>query len=340
MESTTFYPDRYFYTFGAHEASKRICSGDSLTVVCADSDNHLADGSMLPNDRRQVSTGSDLFEGNPIAGPISVEGAIPGDCLAVDILDIELDRDWGQTLLAPGHGLLSCDQLTSPGERVSEAVPWHMYRWQLDRKRDVARLENALASDPVEVPLRPMVGTIGICPPWGQQISTLLAGTHGGNMDLPLIRPGATLLMPVFQEGGFLALGDIHAAQGHGEIVGGGIETSGKVNIRVRTMKSVSVDTPKVLNDSHVYAVATHGDLRQAVELAYSGLVHLLTSAPFESNRWDLYQLISQVGVLEVGGIVIPSCCTVAAGIEHEYLPSRSQAIINEWKSMNDCSTS
>ena len=336
MESKTFFSDRFYYTFGPHDASLRIRSGDLLTVVCPDSDNRLADGSVLTNDQRQATTGSVLFEGNPVSGPIYVEEVEPGDCLAVDILEIELDRDWGRTLLAPGHGLLSSDQLSASADgetregETREAVPRHMYRWHLDRSHNVAQLENPLGSDTIEVPIRPLLGTIGVCPQWGQQISTMLAGSHGGNMDLAVIRPGSTLLLPVHQHGGLLSLGDIHAAQGHGEIVGGGIETSGKVNLRVRALKSGSVDTPRVITEDYILAIATDGDLRRATELAYSRLIHELAAEPYSCNRWDLYQLVSQIGILEVGGMVIPSCCTVAAGIQGRHLPVRCQEILCE----------
>ena len=329
----TFFSDRFYYTFGPHEASLRIRSGDMLTVVCADSDNQLADGSELSIDRRQVATGSALFEGNPVAGPIYVEDAEPGDCLAVDVLDIELDRDWGRTLLAPDHGLLSTEQLVPTTDRESSVtVPRHMYRWHLDHAKNLARLENPLGGDAVEVPIRPMLGTIGVCPQQGQEVSTMLAGSHGGNMDLAVIRPGSSLLLPVHQQGGLLALGDIHAAQGHGEIVGGGIETSGKVHLRVRVLKGARIDAPRVITKDKIFAIATNGDLRRASQWAYSRLIHWLADEPFASNRWDLYQLISQVGILEVGGMVVPSNFNVAAGIQLDCLPSRSRKLLQEMK--------
>ena len=332
MESRDFFSDRFYYTFGPHQASLRIASGDTLTVVCPDSDNQLADGSELPQDCRQPVTGSQWMEANPVAGPIYVEGTEPGNCLAVDVLRIELDRDWGRTLLAPNHGLLSGDQLVPPTDGETEAVPRHMYHWHLDGTKNVARLENPLGSDAVEVTLQPMVGTIGVCPPQGQEVSTMLAGSHGGNMDLGLIRPGSILLLPVFCPGGLLSLGDIHAAQGHGEIVGGGIETSGKVQLRVRVLKAFPIDGPRVIPAGQIFAIATDSDLRSATQGAYSRLIQWLANEPFSCNRWDLYQLISQVGVLEMGGIVVPSCSSVAAGIDVHHLPHRCRENLQEIK--------
>ena len=326
VTSPLFLSKRFFYTFGPHDPSIRVENGQSLTVVCPDSDNALADGTELTNDQRQTSPGSDLFEGNPLAGPIYVEGAKAGDCLAVKIEKIELDRDWGRTLLAPAHGLLSSDHFdlanTDPGSR--ERVPRHLYRWKLDRERATAQLENPLGEEPFEIPLHPMVGAIGVCPPWGQSISTLFAGSYGGNLDLSILDSGATIMLPVYQEGGLLLLGDIHAAQGHGEIVGGGIETSGQVHVTIRNLAGCQIAGPRIVTETHLYAVATDGDLRTAISRASGRLVDWLTD-PLGCNRWDAYQLMSQTCSFEIGGIVAESCSSVAAGIPIEHLPMHCQ---------------
>ena len=196
-----FFSPQFHYTFGSHEPLIRIESGDSFCVICPDSDNKLADDTVLPKERRQDGSGNDLFEGNPVSGPIFVQGAECGDVLAINIHDIELDRASGQTLLAPGHGLLSSDELLQPDEffsaergRNDEPVPQHMYEWSIDPIRQTATIKNPLGDQPIIVPLRPMVGTIGVCPPWGQSLSTLLADVHGGNMDLPILGSGTTIL--------------------------------------------------------------------------------------------------------------------------------------------------
>ncbi len=333
-----FFSPKFHYTFGDHEPMLRVGSGESLCVVCPDSDNGLSDGSVLPDERRQSPSGSDLFEGNPVGGPIYVEGIETGDALAVDIDAIELDRRTGQTLLAPGHGLLSSDQLVRPDELFSsdkhcahDPVPQHLYQWAIDPANQTATITNPLGDDTITVPLRPIVGTLGVCPPWGQNVSTLMADVHGGNMDLPVLGAGTTIILPVFCPGGLLMLGDLHAAQGHGEIIGGGIETSGRVTITVRGLTDLAADVPVLLTGDAIYTVATHGDLRTAISTSYAHLVHWL-AAELQLNRWDGYQLLSQTGSVSIGGMTARANNTVAAGIPTAVLPAHVQAKIDQFR--------
>jgi len=253
-----FFAARFHYTFGPHEPTLRIDSGTSLRIICPDSDNELADGTLLESGRRHQDSGTELFEGNPVAGPIYVEGAEPGDSLAVRIEEIHLDRTKGQTLLAPGHGLLPIHLLARPREDGSqEAVPKHMYFWEIDPEAWVAALVNPLGDDRMTVPLAPFIGTIGVCPHWGQSISTLLSGAFGGNMDIPAVAPGATIYLPVFRRGGLLMMGDLHAAQGHGEIIGGAIETSGKVDCTIELIKGGRLEAPRLRDAQQLMATGT-----------------------------------------------------------------------------------
>jgi acetamidase/formamidase len=302
-----------------------------IRITCPDADNGLADGTSLPRERRQPSLGAPLFEGNPLAGPIFVEGLTLHDTLVVTLNSIELTRNYGITLIAPAHGMLSRDELFGPkAATIEEAVPRHMYRWRLDTNRCVAELENPLGTESISTPLRPMLGSIGVCPSWGQSLSSLLAGVYGGNLDLPLIKPGATLFLPVYEPGGMLLLGDVHAAQGAGEIVGGGIETSGVVTITVRHQAKRTIPAPRLIVDGNIFAIATEGDLRIAVNSAYSRLLDCLTS-DLHVNRWDAYQLLSHAGIVELGGLSIASNLTVAAGLPIEQLPARCQEELLKW---------
>jgi amidase len=332
MDAQTFFSRRFHYTFGPHEPMLRVASGQILKVICPDGDNTLSDGLELPRDRRQPSAGSELFEGNPLAGPIYVEGTTINDSLAIDILDINLNRADGLTLLAPTHGLLTADDLLDTTDGAAgQGVPKHLYRWRIDNAQQTAHLTNPLGDDALAVPLRPMIGCVGVCPNWGQTISSLYAGTFGGNLDLTLIAAGATLLLPVYHAGGLLLLGDLHAAQGHGEIVGGGIETSGEATIAARRVVGRVLGAPRLITDEKIYAIATCGDLRDAVRLAYARLIEWLAKE-LSINRWDAYQVVSQAATLELGGIAAPSCCTVVAGLRRDLLPARCQPEIESWR--------
>jgi amidase len=330
MSHEPFFSRRFHYSWGPHEPTLRIESGTRLRVVCPDSDNGLADGSELPREARHVSAGTAHFEGNPLAGPIFVTGATTSDCLRVQIHSIELDDREGRTLLAPAHGFLSRDQLQQGDAAAGTQVPRHMYRWHIDRVNGTARLLNPLGDETWELPLRPMIGSIGVCPGRGEVISSLGAGQFGGNLDLPLIRAGSFVLLPVFHGGALLQLGDLHAAQGAGEIVGGGIEVSGTVDLSVARMSDYAISSPRILVDGAVFTVAVGGDLRQAVAGAYAELVQCLV-VDFELSRWDAYQIVSQTGRVELGGVVAPNCQTVAAGLPLDVLPKRCAEIVERW---------
>lgn len=321
MPAQEFFSSRFHYTFGPNAPTLSVTSGASLCVVCPDSDNELADGSILPKERRQSDIAG-LFEGNPMAGPIFVEGAAVGDCLAVRIDAIELDRATGQTLLAPGHGVLPTHLLL---ENAAEGttIPRHLFRWRIDPASDIAELVNPLGPHRVTVRLDPFVGCIGVAPPWGQSISTLLCGPFGGNMDIPAVRPGATIYLPVFVEGALLMMGDVHAAQGHGEMIGGAIETSGKVHCTITLLKHHALPSPRVRDAKCIMAIGVDAELRGAIQRAYAYLVDWLADG-FRLNRWDAYNLVSQRGSIVIGGLGMPPHA-VAAGIPLEALPQSIQ---------------
>lgn len=314
---------RYSYTFGHPVPSVELRPGDRVTIACPDSDNFRADGTPLPHDRTVAAGGglvSDPFPGNPVAGPIRIAGTQPGDALAVCIEAIDLDRPTGRTLLAPGHGLIPPPLLTI--DLPSPDVPRHMYQWNIDLAQRVARLSNPLGPPgDVVVPLRPFLGCIGVGPAHGQQISSLYAGPHGGNMDLPCFGPGALAILPIYADGAGLALGDVHAAQGHGEIVGGGIETSAKVTVSVHRLPSDELACVRAIDATRVYAVATDGDLRQAIQHANANLLRWLDRW-LGMNRFDTYQLLSQCGELILGNCVT-SPYTAAAALAIDALPRR-----------------
>ena len=311
-----FRSPQFWYTFGPHEPAIRLADGGSIRVICPDSDNQLSDGHVLSETERGKSAGSSAFQGNPMAGPIAIDGAMPGDVLAVTINAIELDCPTGQTGLAPNHGLLAGHQLDSSD---TATVPQHLYRWHIDPVAGIARLLNPLGPHSLEVPLKPFIGCIGVCPPPGQSISTLFAGSHGGNMDIPALAPGATLYLPVNVEGGLLMMGDIHAAQGHGEIIGGGIETSGTIDCTIRVIRGKVVNRPRLRDATQLMAIASDGDLRTAIQLAYSDLLNWL-AANLHMNRSDAYNLLSQTGSITIGNLVT-SPYTVGASIPNSVLP-------------------
>ena len=320
MERQTFFSSCFQYTFGAHEPTLSVTPPAALDVVCPDSDNMLADGTLLDETRKQSAAGTSLFEGNPLAGPILVQGAEIGDAVKVTIDGILLDRDFGQTLIGPDHGALPRGLLERDGPGPEACtVPRHMYSWQIDAAAGIARLANPLGSRDISVALDPFLGCLGVCPRWGQSVSSLLSGAHGGNMDLPVMKPGATVYLPVYRDGAYVMLGDIHAAQGHGEIIGGGVETSGRALCTLSVVKNWPIEGLCLRDSRAVYAVGVHCELHSAVQEASARLLDWIT-ADGSLHRWDAYHLLSQCVTFTFGGLSLPPYA-VAAGMPAECLP-------------------
>lgn len=313
---------QFQYTFGPHAPAQRVTAGGTMRLVCADCDNRLPDGSIIPTGAAS-GAGSRCFLANPMVGPIEIEGAEPGDSVSVRIERIGIAAGIGRTALAQGHGLLPAHLVAADG-----SVPGHLYEWTLDPATRRATLDNPLGPQRIELSMRPFVGCIGVCPEHGQQISTLYAGTHGGNMDLPSVAVGATLHLPVFARGALLMLGDLHALQGHGEAIGGAIEAAGEVEITIDLLDKRTLPAPRIRTATEIGAVASDGDLRAAVQHAISRLVAWLADE-LRLNRFDAYVLVSQTVRIELGNLV-NSPYSVAAFIAIDVLPTESRRILQE----------
>jgi amidase len=186
---------------------------------------------------------------NSATGPIAVRGAEPGDSLIVELLEVRPDARGFATLI-PGMGQLH-EQVQAPLTQVFEV------------DGDTIHM-----SDRISFPLRPMVGVIG-CATGGETLTNGFAGTHGGNLDNHLHGPGATVYLPVRQPGGMLAIGDMHASMGDGEICFSGVEISGEVTIRVGLLKGKQGMWPVTeLADRWVVHGTAGPDFMEALERA------------------------------------------------------------------------
>lgn len=165
---------------------------------------------------------------NPVTGPIFVEGALPGDILAVTLHDIKPEGP-GIACCGPHSGQL-CHLVQTPTTRF----------FDIDDKdvvtmRDIQSTTTRRAM--ISFPMRPMLGVIGVAPSGLEPISTMPAGKHGGNLDNKLNGIGSTIYIPVNHPGGLLSIGDMHASQGDGEISGTGVEIGGHVLLSAKVIK-------------------------------------------------------------------------------------------------------
>lgn len=251
--------------------------------------------------------------GNPLIGPIYIEGAERGSTISVAIKEIKPSIGQG------------CTYFSEFNQRYLTDVPVLKFmNTALPRKTKICKIEDDIIHfDNIVIPYRPMIGTIGVAPhPEAESISSsVLPGQHGGNMDLPDVCPGSTVHLPVYHKGGLLYVGDAHAAQGDGEISGTAIEMPAIVTIKV-DLSSEQINWPRIENDHEIMSVATTTASRSfedAIRVAFLELV-MWIEKKYGVDRFDGLMLCSQVGRIRVGNL-----WAVAAIIDKKYLkpPSR-----------------
>lgn len=193
---------------------------------------------------------------NPATGPIFVEGAVPGGALQVAIDSIELD---GQTASCTGEGEGVC------GDRFSA---WSTKLCKIEG-------DQLIWSDKLSIPLKPMIGVIGVAPA-GQPVNCGTPGSHGGNMDNTAIGAGATLYFPVAVEGALFGLGDMHAVMGDGEVSVSGAEVAGWATVTLTALPELSVPDPLIRTNTHFGVIASAESLDAAADRAVHEMVDLL----------------------------------------------------------------
>ncbi len=298
MSTHRFTPTRFHNAIGRAEPARRIGDGD--TVVTSTLDAWGFDGG-----------GRQLAERpNPMTGPFFVEGAEPGDTLAVVIQRMTPDRDGGWTfsVLAPN--------VVEPGA-VARLPERRRVEWAIDRESATVRLIDApdrLAG--WSLPLAPMIGCFGVAPSLGQAISTATSGQHGGNMDYRRFGPGTTAYFPVSEPGALFYLGDGHACQGDGEIVGTGIETSFEVEFSVRVLKGQQIGWPRGEDADHIFTVGNARPLDQALQHATTEMLRWL-GTDYGLDPEAASHLLGQVVRYDIANVFNPAysvACRIAKG--------------------------
>ena len=306
MATHRFEPTHFHVTIGSHEPVLRIADGDTVETWCVDAGGYDASG-------EPITPG-----GNPQTGPFFVEGAEPGDALAVHFDRIRPNRDRGIS------GPLVAPNVVEPS--FTTELPYDGAAhdvWVIDVGRGAARLE---APPPGleslgDLPLEPMLGCFGVAPDRGQAISCATSGEHGGNMDYRGFRHGVTVLLPVFVPGALFHLGDGHALQGDGEIVGTGIEVSVDVRFSARILKGKGISWPRAEDDRWVMAVGNARPLDEALQHATTELIRLLKQDYGLSYRASS-ALLGQCVRYDIGNVYDPAY-TVVAKVEKRLLPRR-----------------
>ena len=251
---------------------------------------------LLPGDAKFGVDNPPL--GNPATGPLFVKGAEPGDTLKVEIMDI-LVGPIGINVIGPSiEGLRN------------RLVDFEIKRIPVEG--NVAKL-----SDNLSIPIKPMIGVIGVAP-LDNAMRTTLPGNHGGNMDCSQIKKGAVLYLPVLTEGALLAIGDIHALMGDGEISENGLEIEGTAIVRVSVLPGITRIAPAVCVDQKWITIASSKTLDEAAEDATSMMLDFL----IDEVGMDPYDAGLILGLC--GNLIICQKCnmykTVRMELSLEYL--------------------
>lgn len=297
----------YHYTIGRYaEPVLRVAPGTRIVVETKD-----AFEGKIKTERHRPSELIEMPFTNPQNGPIVVEGARKGDVLAVYVESIvpRGPQPRGTTCFLPEFGLLVGTDYTAT---LNEPLPETVRKVNVD--------ESGIRWSPkITLPYAPFIGTIGVAPEI-DSISSLWPGKHGGNMDLPDAAPGNVIYLPVRADGGYLYLGDCHAAQGDGEICGVAIEIAAEVSIVVDLIRDWRLQWPRIESAEWIMSVGSVRPLEDAVRIAYRDLIFWM-ERDFGFDRLEAYMLLTHCGRLRVGNVVDPNY-TVGASISRSYLPT------------------
>lgn len=278
------------------------------TIVCETRD--ASDGYFHPG-----STPEDVLarvsRGHPLTGPVRVEGARPGDVLAVTIVDMQPAEGWGWTMVRPGRGLL-------PEADTPRA---HFQVWDVSDGR-FARMRGR----DIAVPLRPFPGVLGTALDEPGAHSTLPPRKNGGNMDVKQLVAGTTCYLPVWVDGALLSVGDGHGAQGDGEVCITAVEMAARVTLRLDLLRDRRLAEPQLrvpgrlpgAEDGPWYATTAHGpDLYAAAQQAVRYMIeHLMRERGL--GREEAYVLASVCVDLRISEVVDAPHWIVSA-----FLPER-----------------
>ncbi|MCM3880513.1 MAG: acetamidase/formamidase family protein [Vicinamibacterales bacterium] len=312
VAATTFY--NTFSRF--HPVLKQIRPGDSVTTKTLDASGRDDSGTVRAKPP------------NPLTGPFFVEGAEPGDALIVRFSKVRMNRNWGFTAYRLGLYSLTPESIEGlysnkykPGTIIKERE--NVVPWDIDLVRQTVRLREP-ASDAIklEFPAKPMLGCVGVAPAGDFSPTSSPAGSYGGNLDYNMIGEGTTVMLPVYQPGALLFIGDGHALQADGEPTGTGIETSMDVEFTVELRKKANLTGPRAETAEHLISIGSQPEfvssMNRGLQMATTDMVNWLVS-DYKLEPWAAHLLVGYQGEYDV----VTVAGTVALKIPKKYLPAR-----------------
>jgi acetamidase/formamidase len=297
--------DTFHYKWSrSHEAVLTIKDGDSVSFEINDVGTWQLTSESDSEDLNHLDTGKFY----PLAGPVLVEGARPGDALVVETVDVKV-ADFGWSAIIPGLGLL--EEFEKP----------HLHKWDLRNKETVAFEKG------IKIPVRPFCGVLGVAPPEEGQFDVMPPGRHGGNLDIRHLTAGSRIKIPVWVDGALFSVGDVHAAMGDGEVCVCAIECAGEATLRFTLERDSGLRWPQYLTEGDPKPrkgyYATTGiapDLMTATKESVRNMLDHLTKA-YGLTREEAYVLCSVAGDVRVHEVVDRPNWVVGTMISRDIFP-------------------
>ncbi|HEU4995406.1 MAG TPA: acetamidase/formamidase family protein [Gemmatimonadaceae bacterium] len=300
------------YTFGGAPAKQRIKPGTRIVSWTEDCfDGAVKTSADLPS--KVMAPGHD----NPQTGPFHIDGAEPGDSIAVHLIKVEPARPYAVSSFFPGFGALVGTEKTA---MLGADFPETTWRYDVDASRGVARTRSRDGRHSWEVPLAPFLGCLGVAPAANEARSTIVPGPFGGNMDCWEVRPGNTVFLGVNVPGALLSFGDGHYAMGEGEIMGAAIEGAMNVEVYVELLKRTATPVPRIENADEVMFVGSGRPLEDAARVAFKAMVGWVREHT-RMGEMDAYQFVAQNTRAPIVQLVDPEY-TVLVKLDRKRLPS------------------
>lgn len=288
-------PDQYSFTFGGAVPVRRVKPGTVLKLWSQDAFN-----GVLRSINDLSSDHVDLRFINPQTGPFYVEGAEPGDTLALHLVELTPANDWGVSATIPFFGgLTSTDRTVT----LQPPLPDTTWIYHLDSARRTLGFQARFGDFSLELPLAPMLGTIGVAPAGGEARSALVPERFGGNMDAPQIRAGSTVFLGVNVEGALFSIGDGHYRQGEGEACGTAVEGAMNTTLIVELIKGGAPAWPRIEDDDHWMTVGSSRPMEDSWRIGQAELVGWFTQL-YGLHAMDAYQLLSQITQAPIANVV------------------------------------
>jgi len=316
LEVVTYRPEptELTWTFGGVPPIRTIRPGTVLQTWTED-----AFGGKVRGPDDLVSRVIEFPYVNPQTGPFLIEGAEPGDTLAVHFVSITPSRDIAASSTIPFFGALTGTGPTHTAT-LQDPLEERVWMYEVDASAWTVTYAASRGDFSVVLPMDPMHGTIGVAPGSFEARSSLVPDAYGGNMDTPEMRAGATCYLGVNVEGALLSLGDGHCRQGEGESCGVAVEAAMDTVIIVDLIKGVPTPWPRIESDDYLISTGSARPLEDAFRISQVDMIGWLADA-YRLDRLDAYQFVTQVCEAPVANVCDPNY-TFVTKVAKRYLPS------------------